>query len=103
MADDAARIAQLEADLRLVRDENAALRQGEATRDDEAKKRDRALEAALEQQTATAEVLRVIASSPMDLQAALDPIIEAAVRLCDASGGSLMQVRETDGLLARRA
>jgi GAF domain-containing protein len=46
---------------------------------------------ALEQQTATAEILRVISRSPTDVQPVFDTIVRSAVRLCDGLFSALFR------------
>src|SRR5262245_44567099 len=49
--------------------------------------RNRDLTEALDQQTATNDILRVISSSPTDVQPVFDAIVQSATRLCDADFG----------------
>ena len=62
--------------------------------------RNRQLTEALEQQTATSDILRVISSSPTDVQPVFDTIVQNVVRLCD---GTFTTVFRFDGELIHAA
>ena len=52
----------------------------------------REIREAAEQQAATSDILRMIASSPSDLQSVLDTIAESAARLCSADDALVWRV-----------
>ena len=66
---------------------------------DEVQARTHELTEALEQQTATSEVLQVISSSPGELEPVFQAMLENATRICDAKFG-VMWLCEDDGFRA---
>ena len=75
-------LEQRNAELALIANENARL--------------SNELSEALEQQTATAEVLRVISESPTDVEPVLDAVAQRALKLCDAAQSVIALVEGGD-------
>jgi len=78
----------------------AQLQESYANLEQKVATRTRELTEALDQQTATSEFLRTIASSPADLQFVLDAVAKNAARLCDADVALIFRV---DGDVIRLA
>ena len=98
-------IALLEtfADQAVIAIENARLFEELEQRNAELQESNRQVTEALEQQTATGEILATIASSPTDLDAVLITITATAARICGTDRSLIFQLRERDGRLSLRA
>jgi signal transduction histidine kinase len=82
--------------------ENTRLFEAEQASKRELQARTLELTESLEQQTVTADVLKVISRSALDVQKVLDALVESAARLCDAYDAAIFQVFGDDLRLVAR-
>ena len=66
---------------------------------EDVQERSRELQESLRQQTATADVLKIISRSAFDLKSVLQTLVESAARLCEADKGTI--TRQQDGVFFR--
>jgi len=80
-----------------------ALEESYATLEQRVEDRTKELTESLEQQTATAEVLKVISESPTDVQPVLDAVAAAAQRFCGADNATIVLEDGTEIVAAAHA
>jgi hypothetical protein len=79
---------------------DALKREAEAL--EQLQRRNRELAESQEQQTATSEILRVISSSPTDVQPVFDTIVRNAAHLCSALDAVVYLVEGTESVLVAK-
>src|SRR5262245_57956968 len=82
-------LSQARGELAKAREQQAATESANTRLFEEVQTRNTELRAALDQQMATSEVLRVIGSSPTDLQPVFDAIAQNAKRLLNSHSGAV--------------
>ena len=80
----------------------ARLRESYATLEQKVEERTRELTEALDQQTATAQILGVISASPTDIRPVMDAVVRSAATLCEAQNAQIFRVEDDEMRLVAR-